>query len=287
MDLYFKKQSQIDSYKNRVIEEYPFIWSRIIKEWKSPGSLDRAWLTYSANYLFRTNNVRWAIDPFTIYSRISSAQMINVGNDLGELSFVILTHHHKDHLDLNIIQDLNKLAIPWIVPEPMVDIVEKAGLNPDFILVPQVLETIEISGVKIIPFDGLHFHKGKNEETFGVPAMGYLIESGNKRWLFPGDTRNFKSNQIPDFGPVDIVFAHLWLGKGGALMKEPPFINEFCQFYVDLMPKKIFLTHLREIGRDANDYWDLGHAELAISRFRKTAPNIKISTISLGEGVIL
>ena len=60
----------------------------------------------------------------------------------------------------------------------------------------------------LTPFDGLHIH-GEH----GVPAMGYLAEFSKKRWLFPGDTREFDFSKLPDFGELDDVIGHLWLGK--------------------------------------------------------------------------
>lgn len=50
MDLDTKKQKHINQINTRMLEQYPAIWSRIINQWKKPGSQDRAWLTYSANY---------------------------------------------------------------------------------------------------------------------------------------------------------------------------------------------------------------------------------------------
>jgi hypothetical protein len=57
------------------------------------------------------------------------------------------------------------------------------------------LEPIEIAGIKITPFPGLHWEKLEHQvkeninPLKSVPATGYLVEFKNKRWLFPGDTR--------------------------------------------------------------------------------------------------
>ena len=168
------------------------IWSKIINQWQKPGSKDRAWLTYSANYLFRTKNVRWAIDPFTLKARLSTAGEVDISSDLANLSFVLLTHSHADHLDLGLIHALRETTIRWVVPFSILENVINTGINPDFITVPEPLVPIKFENISITPFDGLHFHKNKGGELLGVPAMGYLIEQGRKRWLFPGDTRNYQ-----------------------------------------------------------------------------------------------
>ena len=192
MDLYSRKQKQINRIKTRIVETYPVIWSKIINQWQKPGSKDRAWLTYSANYLFRTKNVRWAIDPFTLKARLSTAGEVDISSDLANLSFVLLTHSHADHLDMGLIHALRETTIRWVVPFSILENVINTGINPDFITVPEPLVPIKFENISITPFDGLHFHKNKGDELLGVPAMGYLIEQGRKRWLFPGDTRNYQ-----------------------------------------------------------------------------------------------
>ncbi len=241
MDLLTKKQRQINKYKNQAVEQYPAIWSKIIKQWQKPGSQDRAWLTYSANYLFRTKNVRWAIDPFSLKARISLCEAMDIVDDLSILSFVILTHRHADHLDLGLINELMDTSVQWIVPSTLFETVIRAGVKPDLIIVPAVLIPIELEDITITPFDGLHFHKNKNDELLGVPSLGYLVEQGKKRWLFPGDTRTYQPELLPSFGPVDTVFAHLWLGKSSALQKSEWQIDKFCRFFLNLTQKELLL----------------------------------------------
>lgn len=117
--------------------------------------------------------------------------------------------------------------------------------------------------------------------------MGYLVEFNGKRWLFPGDTRDYRSGLLPSLGPVDGIFAHLWLGRGCARMGEPPLLEEFCRFCYDLQPKRVILTHLYEFGRDVEDAWEDRHARKVISRWEQIAPQIPISAIYMGECVIL
>lgn len=285
MDLLTNKQRQINKYKSQAVEQYPAIWSKIIKQWQKPGSQDRAWLMYSANYLFRTKNVRWALDPFSLRSRISLCKAMDIANDLSIQSFVILTHSHTDHLDLGLIRELKDTSARWIVPSTLFETVISAGIKPDLIIVPEVLIPIELDGITITPFDGLHFHKNKNDELLGVPSLGYLVEQGRKRWLFPGDTRTYQPELLPSFGPVDTVFAHLWLGKSSALQKFEWQIDKFCRFFLELKPKMIYITHLRELGRGAKDFWDMQHAKLIQSRLKELSPETEVSIALMGQKI--
>ncbi len=199
----------------------------------------------------------------------------------------MLTHRHADHLDFNLIKSLRHLPIRWVIPDYILPQVQsEAGLPAEQIVTPQPLQPIEIHGVHLLPFVGLHWEAAPSENgpQHGVPEMGYLVEFNNKRWLFPGDTRDFKTELLPSFGSVDGLFAHLWLGRGCALMEEPPLLDAFCQFCVDLQPKQVVLTHLEELGREADDYWDARHAEKVMSHCQAVcAASIYFGSLYGGE----
>ena len=121
----------------------------------------------------------------------------------------------------------------WVVPEVILPLVQRqAGLPAKQILVPKPLQPIELHGLRITPFDALHWEDAPDypDGRRGVPATGYLIELGGKRWLFPGDTRTYNVTQLPHFRPLDVLFAHLWLGRGAALQSHPPLLELFWRF---------------------------------------------------------
>jgi hypothetical protein len=287
MDRFSEKQAQIARHRDELIARYPALWQNIITEWKSPGP-DQAWLTYSANYLFRTGNVRWALDPLTLNWRLKdSAPKVDV-SDLGDASFILLTHRHEDHLDLDLLAALRHFPICWVVPEPiLVQVTGQAGIPRENIIVPRPLHPIEQDGIRITPFDGLHWATESDGTLRGVPSTGYLVEWAGRRWLFPGDTRTYDVSQLPDFGPLNGLFAHLWLGRGSALLDGPPMLDSFCRFFADLQPGRILLTHLMEFGREVDDYWDVSHAQMVTSHFQKHLSHIKISHALIGQKVLL
>jgi hypothetical protein len=288
MDRFAEKQELIDRRRADICSRYPALWSNMIAEWNSSGTDDRAWLMYSANYLFRTGNLRWALDPLTLSWRIKGSPEVDVVRDLRGLSFVLLTHRHADHLDIHLLSALRSLPITWVIPEFLVPAVtRKAGLLHENILVASPLKLIELSGVRILPFNGLHWEATPDGDQRGVPAMGYLVEFNGKRWLFPGDTRTYDVSQLPNFGPVDYLFAHLWLGRSCALKEEPPLLEAFCRFCLDLKPRQIVLSHLNELGRDANDLWDDSHIQKTIFRFQTLAPGVPVLPAQMGESILL
>lgn len=288
MDRFSEKQEQINQHRSEAIQLYPALWSNLIAEWNTPDPEDRVWLTYSANYLFRTNNVRWAIDPLTLHWRVEDAPIVDVAHDLRPLSFVLLTHEHKDHLDFDVLSALQDLPIKWVVPEFLLaNVTRPVGLRRENIIIPSDRTPIELEGIRILPFDGLHWDATSDGNFKGVPSMGYQIECNGKRWLFPGDTRTYNASQLPAFDSVDVAFAHIWLGRGSALLDEPPLLDAFCRFFLDLNPRRVILTHLSEFGRDADDYWDDTHVRTVRSRFQDISTNIPIVSLGMGSSFLI
>ena len=52
-----------------------------------------------------------------------------LAQDLKALSFVLLTHQHADHLDLDLIRELKHLPIIWVIPESILDVDTKIKLT--------------------------------------------------------------------------------------------------------------------------------------------------------------
>lgn len=266
----------------KAIKNYPAMWTRIISEWKSSQE-DRFWLTYSANYLLNTAGVKWAIDPYSLFTRIEGGEQPNFFEDLRSLPLVVLSHSHSDHLDLNLIAALRDLPIQWVIPDFLLDRIRtEADLAPEKIIIPRPEKGLRIDNLIITPFEGLHIHG-----DHGVPAMGYLAEFSEKRWLFPGDTRTFNFSKLPDFGKLDGVVGHLWLGKAEALEFRPSKLKDFCDFFSQFTTKQLIITHLREYGRKSNELWDLHHFKLVRTHIHELMPELSVMAALMGESIDL
>ena len=292
-ELFKTRAEQIVSLRAKLVSRYPAIWSSMIDMWNASDEGDFAWLMYSSNYLFRTGGVRWAIDPMTLGNRISEAPVIDFARDLQGLSVVLLTHEHGDHFDLNLLRTLRESCMHWVIPRELLSLaLEEVRLQRNRIIVPMPYEPIDVCGLRITPFPGSHwdlpsFLAKSDKLARGVPSTGYLVEMTQKRWLFPGDTRTYDASMVRGFGPVDAVFAHLWLGRGCALMTTPPLLNEFSRFFVAMQPKKIVITHLEEFGRSVEDFWTRGHAKLASRSITELGTLIDVMVPHLGEAIMI
>ena len=128
-------------------------------------------------------------------------------------------------------------------------------------------------------------HQALAHGEHGIPAMGYLAEFSNKRWLFPGDTRTYDFSKLPDFGELDGVVGHLWLGKAEALVQRPSKLDGFCHFFAKFKTKQLVITHLFEYGREPNELWDLHHFQLVKSHLNHNKPELKICASLMGEQI--
>jgi len=289
------RQKQIEQDRLEALTGFPRLWSDMVFAWRSDRPGDTAWLMYSANYLFRCGNIRWALDPMTLPHRLQQAGLPDLGADLQELNFVLLTHSHGDHFDPQVIRDMRNLPARWVVPAELIPMVPVPdGLPQDRLVVPRPPEAVEIEGFRIFPFDSLHWEASSASQRplypdglRGVPENGYLVEHNGKRWLFPGDIRCFDPAGMPDFGPVDVVFAHAWLGRGAASAPDPGMLDKFCRFYLALHPKRVVLTHLQEWGRDAPDFLDAEHASAILTSIRQRAPGIQVEIAFMGDRIVL
>jgi L-ascorbate metabolism protein UlaG (beta-lactamase superfamily) len=284
-----KEQIRLDRQRTQSAA-YPRLFAEMAADWNSGGPGDRAWLVYSANYVLRTAGVLWALDPLTMHRRLPETPVVDIEAALETLDFIVLTHGHKDHLDFDLFNKLRHLPIRWVIPQFLLSsILAKAVVDMDQVIVPVPLQPIEMNGIRFLPFEGLHWKEsadGRGKHHL-VPALGYLVEFKGKRWLFPGDTRNYRAELLPPFGPLDGMFAHLWLGRVCALMGDPPLLDKFCRFCTDLQPKRVVLTHLEEFGREADDYWEERHARMVISHLSQSAPEIPVESAYTGNCVIL
>lgn len=263
---------------NELIQQYPVLWRSMIDDWKKEAEDYRMWIMFCASLLFSTKGMRWAIDPVCMFNHLGKDHDIDLTNDLKDLSLVLFSHNHGDHFDIHLINQLSHLPIQWIVPDHMLELVsEVTKIPPKNIITAKNQETIQIEKLRIFPFNGLHSNN--------VECTGYLIEIEDKRLLFPNDVREYNAAALPSFGPVDILFANLWLGRESALLPNPPQLDAFCQFCHDLQPKTIVMAHLYEVKRTAADCWLKDHATRVENLLLQKNPDLKIIIPQLGEGI--
>jgi len=264
-----RNHEDILAKRQEYILEYPGRWARMIRGWCAPRTDDAVWLVYSANYLFNTHGLKWAVDPVLLSNRVPEVPVLDVTTDLADLDFILLSHAHIDHKDIVLWSQLQNSRCHWIVPDHMTDcFAHEASVSDSAYSVAVPGKEIAVSGVRILPFEAPHYERLKTGETNHIDSTGYLVEVAGASYLFPGDIRTYDSSCLKPFADVSAVFAHVFLGRSSALVCDPPLLEEFVDFYLSCHPEKIVLAHLYELGRDPEDCWVASHARAVAEAFR-------------------
>lgn len=124
-------------------------------------------------------------------------RLIKPSLDLSKLhiDYILLSHGHMDHLDLNTLRKLNKDATV-IVPKNFYYLIKALGFKKVISLYPD--KEIKFNNLTIHVLESLHdarrYYLGKKYNGYA-----YLIDNGNKKIFFPGDTaytENFKGLNV-------------------------------------------------------------------------------------------
>lgn len=282
-DRVLARRDEIQQNLEQAAAGYPDLWSQVTRAWRESTSGYHLWLTYAANYLFSFDGFKWALDPFSLSSRVPGVSAPDYLHDLAGLSLIVLTHAHNDHLDVNLVRELSQTQVRWVIPHYVLDEIEaRVRIPRERVIIPQQGEEIASGPLRLLPFDSLHMNG-----AHGVPETGYLVEFGERRWLFPGDIRNYRFDHLPPFGRLDGVVAHLWLGKAQAMVAVPPLLDAFCDFYTRFDTVRLVITHLNEFGRDEHDLWGERHYDLVRTEILRRKSSLRVEKMMMGDMIDL
>jgi len=264
---------------------YPVLWASAFAQAFGGGHGHSAWLLGPSGYLLSTGGLRFGLDVRVSAPWTAQENHGSMAGDLSKLDFILLSHEHGDHYDTSMLTLLKDSPVRWFIPAFFDrSRVLATGVAPERVTWVEPGQAYQMGSLSITAFKSPHVK---------VPEMGYLVETGNARLLFPGDVRDYGA-PLPDFGPVDCLFAHVWLGRGNAqnLPCErgslyEPWLSAFCNYAVALRPRRVLLTHLFELGRDAANMWTYAHAGLAADTLLARDASLEIAVPRIGEEIIL
>lgn len=265
----------INEYEEHFVEK----WNRIFREYKRKDNC--VWLAGPTAYVFSLEGQKFAVDLQIRREQERKKVKGCLLEQLSELSFVLITHQHDDHMCIPLMQELANTNIKWYIPYgTRADLIEKSKLKEENIIWVKAGDVWKVGKIQIRAFETPHTKPG--EKIF--LQCGYEITTPGGKILIPGDVRDYDYTGYPDFGDVDMCFAHLWAGNN-ALDEESymPILKEFVRFHAELQAKQYFLCHLYEIGRSSTYMWHDGHAAIAKDLLSGMLPNSKIVVPGLGD----
>ncbi len=63
----------LETRRRAIVADHGMCWERMVRQWTVPDDGNSAWLMYSANYLFNTRGMKWAVDPVRLKNRVPEA----------------------------------------------------------------------------------------------------------------------------------------------------------------------------------------------------------------------
>lgn len=142
-----------------------------------------------SSLIFEINNKFIYIDPcgqFGDYSLLPKADII------------LITHHHQDHLDTNVILKIAKNETKFVVTQTVFEQIKKGVVmkNGD----KKTIDGIDIEAVPAYNISPGH----ENFHPKGGRDNGYVVTIGKKRIYIAGDTENIP--EMSNLKNIDIAF---------------------------------------------------------------------------------
>ncbi|MCK5221280.1 MAG: MBL fold metallo-hydrolase, partial [Candidatus Aminicenantes bacterium] len=144
-----------------------------------------------ASLIFEFDNMVIHVDPFSRawnYDNLAKADMI------------IITHHHADHLDPELIKKLRKPGAPVITPE-------LSSKNISDCIIIKNGESKRVNGIEINAIPAYNIiHKRDNGDPYHKKGEGngYILNMGGKKVYIAGDTEN--TPEMKELKNIDIAF---------------------------------------------------------------------------------
>lgn len=272
-----------NSLRNVAISDYDknFIckWKNAFDDFKITSD-NKFYLIGPSSYLFSIDGIKFAVDPQIRRQSDLKKLSKELINDFSNVSFVLITHEHGDHLCPSLINCLKDLDIEWFIPKgARSDYIERTGLAEKKITWINTGDVIKKGNLTIKSFFTPH---AVGKQPF--LQCGYEIVCSKGKIIIPGDIRDYDYDGYPDFGKVDLCISHLWAGKNSLdenlyLPMLENFVEASCRFSAD----KYFLCHLFEIGRDEQSLWSFKHAGLAMNMFYELLPESVVEVPYIGK----
>jgi L-ascorbate metabolism protein UlaG (beta-lactamase superfamily) len=122
---------------------------------------------------------------------------------LAQPDVILISHLHRDHLDLPSLRRLPEEAV-LVVPRGASRWVARSGREIRELGRGETMNVggIEVTGVRAD--HGGHRHR-RGEE---IEPLGYVIDAGDRRTYFAGDTDLF--DEMSEIGPVDVALLPVW-----------------------------------------------------------------------------
>ncbi|GIP37234.1 MBL fold metallo-hydrolase [Paenibacillus sp. J31TS4] len=179
------------------------LWSEITGTKVSEDSLF-FWSLGQEGYAYRTpNSPLIMVDPYLsnwVYELIGdpwtrSYPPVVDPAKLQGTDYVLLTHHHEDHMDrLTLTAMAEHTGAKFITPKAHVGLMESWGIPGDRLIPATHQEPIRLDCVEIVPYAAMHEQLETDTEGNHL-YLSYLLRADGIVWFHGGDTIGFPEQE--------------------------------------------------------------------------------------------
>ena len=257
----------------------------------SAGTVKFIWLGHST-FLLSINNKIVLVDP--IFSAAASPvsfmvkrfqpPVINI-DELPELDYVLISHDHYDHLDMETIIKLKDDDVTFVAPLGVGSHMRKWGVDNDKLIELDWWDEIEFDGVTFICTPAQHF-SGRMAlfSTMQTLWASWIVKGGGKSVYYSGDSGyDVHYKDIRErYGAFDIVFmdSGQYNERWAAVHNMP---DEVIQGFIDLQGKHLVPVHWGMFTLSLHNWYD---PPSEITK-RAEKQDISVMTPLMGQTVIL
>jgi L-ascorbate metabolism protein UlaG (beta-lactamase superfamily) len=167
--------------------------------------MDRVTYLGHSTVLLELAGVRLLTDPLLRrrVGPLARRSPVPTPDSIGALDAVLISHWHRDHLDLPSLRSLSKTSV--IAPRGTRSLLERAGLER--VTEVQVGDDVPIGDVRVSAVPAVHGGPRTPFARARATCLGYVV-SGPTRIYFAGDTEVFAG--MADLAPLDLALLPVW-----------------------------------------------------------------------------
>jgi L-ascorbate metabolism protein UlaG (beta-lactamase superfamily) len=234
------------------------------------------WLGH-ASVLIELDGVRLLTDPVLRERVAHLRRVVPLPDAPGDLDAVLLSHLHRDHLDMPTLRALDEPGV-LVVPRGAARSLRKLAREPVELTAGDTLR-VGSATVRAVPavHDGRRSPAGARAE-----AIGYVVEA-SRRVYFAGDTERFHA--MARLAPLDVALLPVW-GWGPKLGPGHMDPEQAAEAVVLLRPALAVPIHwgtFAVVGRAIAS--DPPHRFAA--RCAELAPDTRVEILSPGDSLAL
>jgi L-ascorbate metabolism protein UlaG (beta-lactamase superfamily) len=227
--------------------------------------------------LIELNGARLVTDPL-LRRRVGHLLRATGVDPPGELDAVLISHAHRDHLDLPSLERIDP-TVPVVLPRGLARLL-KGRAN---VVEVDVGEELVFGEVTVRATEAVHGGNRPGGRASG-PALGYAI-TGSRRMYFAGDTDLFEGMEglVPD---LDLALIPIWgwgpsLGRG--LHLDPARAAEAIRLLRPRIAVPIHWGTYRPLHRGAGAWFLREPAEAFVREASARAPDVEVRVLQPGE----